>query len=411
MTAMSAEERQHEDLCGGGALSREASPAPARPARAGSPLDLSREEALHAHAHVRHGDARSPKGGHGRLSFSISSLLESSGRAAALRHRLLEEASEEERESEGYGGGRSERDSERGERDSERGSDRGEREERDGDDRERLSCGGSEPEGEGDDEEGDARPFQPFTYTHMPFMGAGGLLPPFNLVPPMSAAAAAVAAGLGSQASLAPMGGPGSVIRVPAHRPSMGGAGPGGALGAMLPHMGGAPLPWLAGLTPLERTAAMAHHLSALAPITGPFGFPRRIGHPYQSRTPPKRKKPRTSFTRVQVNELEKRFNKQKYLASSERAQLAKQLKMTDAQVKTWFQNRRTKWRKSNSCFPDRRQEAEDREQERNATNRLMLGISPEGSAKPLYPSSDDSSLTPLPSVQVQNASPTLPAV
>ncbi|KAK4300470.1 hypothetical protein Pmani_027327, partial [Petrolisthes manimaculis] len=78
-----------------------------------------------------------------------------------------------------------------------------------------------------------------------------------------------------------------------------------------------------------------------------PFGFPRRIGHPYQSRTPPKRKKPRTSFTRVQVNELEKRFNKQKYLASSERAALAKQLKMTDAQVKTWFQNRRTKWRKS----------------------------------------------------------------
>ena len=32
-------------------------------------------------------------------------------------------------------------------------------------------------------------------------------------------------------------------------------------------------------------------------------GFPlaRRIGHPYQQRTPPKRKKPRTSFTRLQV--------------------------------------------------------------------------------------------------------------
>lgn len=35
-----------------------------------------------------------------------------------------------------------------------------------------------------------------------------------------------------------------------------------------------------------------------------PSGFPlaRRIGHPYQQRTPPKRKKPRTSFTRLQVN-------------------------------------------------------------------------------------------------------------
>ncbi|KAH9362137.1 hypothetical protein HPB48_002115 [Haemaphysalis longicornis] len=71
---------------------------------------------------------------------------------------------------------------------------------------------------------------------------------------------------------------------------------------------------------------------------------PRRIGHPYQNRTPPKRKKPRTSFTRMQICELEKRFHKQKYLASAERAALAKQLKMTDAQVKTWFQNRRTKW-------------------------------------------------------------------
>ncbi|KAK0090556.1 hypothetical protein PV325_011703 [Microctonus aethiopoides] len=72
--------------------------------------------------------------------------------------------------------------------------------------------------------------------------------------------------------------------------------------------------------------------------------FPRRIGHPYQNRTPPKRKKPRTSFTRLQIAELEKRFHKQKYLASAERAALAKSLKMTDAQVKTWFQNRRTKW-------------------------------------------------------------------
>lgn len=47
----------------------------------------------------------------------------------------------------------------------------------------------------------------------------------------------------------------------------------------------------------------------------------------------------------LQVAELEKRFHKQKYLASAERAALARGLKMTDAQVKTWFQNRRTKWR------------------------------------------------------------------
>lgn len=75
------------------------------------------------------------------------------------------------------------------------------------------------------------------------------------------------------------------------------------------------------------------------------FSDIRRIGHPYQNRTPPKRKKPRTSFTRLQILELEKRFGRQKYLASTERSALAKTLKMSDAQVKTWFQNRRTKWR------------------------------------------------------------------
>jgi T-cell leukemia homeobox protein 2 len=57
------------------------------------------------------------------------------------------------------------------------------------------------------------------------------------------------------------------------------------------------------------------------------------MGHPYQNRNPPKRKKPRTSFNRPQIVELEKRFIKQKYLASSERSSLAKLLKMTDAQV------------------------------------------------------------------------------
>merc|ERR1719507_2361479 len=103
----------------------------------------------------------------------------------------------------------------------------------------------------------------------------------------------------------------------------------------------------------------------ALAAVAG-----RRIGHPYQNRTPPKRKKPRTSFSRLQICELEKRFHKQKYLASTERATLAKNLKMTDAQVKTWFQSRRTKWR---------RQTAEEREQERQAATKYFLSMQMSG--------------------------------
>ncbi|KAK3094730.1 hypothetical protein FSP39_005521 [Pinctada imbricata] len=64
--------------------------------------------------------------------------------------------------------------------------------------------------------------------------------------------------------------------------------------------------------------------------------------------------------------ELEKRFERQKYLASSERTTLAKTLKISDSQVKTWFQNRRTKWR---------RQAAEEKELERQSTNRLLLSM------------------------------------
>lgn len=75
------------------------------------------------------------------------------------------------------------------------------------------------------------------------------------------------------------------------------------------------------------------HLLSAQSSLMSPM---RRIGHPYQNRTPPKRKKPRTSFTKQQIHELERRFIKQRYLGSADRAALAKGLKMTDAQVKTW---------------------------------------------------------------------------
>uniref|UniRef100_A0A3P9IL36 T cell leukemia homeobox 2 n=1 Tax=Oryzias latipes TaxID=8090 RepID=A0A3P9IL36_ORYLA len=162
-------------------------------------------------------------------------------------------------------------------------------------------------------------------------------------------------------------GGAGGVIRVPAHRPmppppaipSVAGMGMGNAANFTFPWM--------------ESSRRFAK--DRLTAALSPFSVTRRIGHPYQNRTPPKRKKPRTSFSRVQICELEKRFHRQKYLASAERATLAKALKMTDAQVKTWFQNRRTKWR---------RQTAEEREAERQQANRLMLQLQQEAFQKTL---------------------------
>lgn len=53
---------------------------------------------------------------------------------------------------------------------------------------------------------------------------------------------------------------------------------------------------------------------------------------------PSRKKKARTAFTNDQVTALEKKFRDQKYLAASERADLADQLKLTDQQVITPFE-------------------------------------------------------------------------
>lgn len=59
-----------------------------------------------------------------------------------------------------------------------------------------------------------------------------------------------------------------------------------------------------------------------------------------------KRKHTRPTFSGHQIFALEKTFEQTKYLAGPERARLAYSLGMSESQVKVWFQNRRTKWRK-----------------------------------------------------------------
>lgn len=55
------------------------------------------------------------------------------------------------------------------------------------------------------------------------------------------------------------------------------------------------------------------------------------------------KKRSRAAFSHAQVYELERRFNVQRYLSGPERADLARALKLTETQVKIWFQNRRYK--------------------------------------------------------------------
>ncbi|GFR19511.1 homeobox protein Nkx-3.2 [Trichonephila clavata] len=57
----------------------------------------------------------------------------------------------------------------------------------------------------------------------------------------------------------------------------------------------------------------------------------------------PRKKRSRAAFSHAQVFELERRFSHQRYLSGAERADLAQALKLTETQVKIWFQNRRYK--------------------------------------------------------------------
>uniref|UniRef100_A0A8C3RWE0 NK3 homeobox 1 n=1 Tax=Chelydra serpentina TaxID=8475 RepID=A0A8C3RWE0_CHESE len=84
---------------------------------------------------------------------------------------------------------------------------------------------------------------------------------------------------------------------------------------------------------------------------------------PSNQRTPKQQKRSRAAFSHTQVIELERKFSHQKYLSAPERAHLARNLKLTETQVKIWFQNRRYKTKRKqlaselsglekNSVFP-----------------------------------------------------------
>lgn len=65
-------------------------------------------------------------------------------------------------------------------------------------------------------------------------------------------------------------------------------------------------------------------------------------------------KRIRTAFTPTQLLHLENAFEKNHYIVGTERKQLATYLNLSETQIKVWFQNRRTKWK---------RQQAEEKAQ------------------------------------------------
>ncbi|NXO44925.1 NOT2 protein, partial [Locustella ochotensis] len=67
---------------------------------------------------------------------------------------------------------------------------------------------------------------------------------------------------------------------------------------------------------------------------------------PLPQAKPGRAKRARTIFSSEQLARLEQEFSRQRYLVGQERGVLAASLRLTEEQVKVWFQNRRIKWRK-----------------------------------------------------------------
>ena len=80
----------------------------------------------------------------------------------------------------------------------------------------------------------------------------------------------------------------------------------------------------------------------------------------------------RTVFSEEQLLALEKTFDEKKYLSTPDRANLAESLGLTQVQVKTWYQNRRMKWKKQ--CKPDGSQDGESNQN--NSQNQSQSTIS-----------------------------------
>ncbi|XP_038078004.1 homeobox protein Dlx4a-like [Patiria miniata] len=93
-----------------------------------------------------------------------------------------------------------------------------------------------------------------------------------------------------------------------------------------------------------------------------------------------KLRKPRTIYSSLQLQKLNQRFTKTQYLALPERADLAASLGLTQTQVKIWFQNRRSKYKKilkQHGSTPTSSTGSLDSEQDPSHTPTLPDALSP----------------------------------
>ncbi|XP_015234795.1 PREDICTED: hematopoietically-expressed homeobox protein HHEX-like [Cyprinodon variegatus] len=130
-----------------------------------------------------------------------------------------------------------------------------------------------------------------------------------------------------------------------------------------------------------------------------PLGKPL-LWSPFIQRPLHKRKGGQVRFSNDQTVELEKKFETQKYLSPPERKRLAKMLQLSERQVKTWFQNRRAKWRRLKQENPQSGKQLEEDCALRRSCKAEQVGVqSPEQrrtgpAAQPRSPTDLDSEMS-----------------
>ncbi|GMR61697.1 hypothetical protein PMAYCL1PPCAC_31892 [Pristionchus mayeri] len=134
--------------------------------------------------------------------------------------------------------------------------------------------------------------------------------------------------------------------------------------------------PWLLGLAAAPQLSQliaqqMQPFLTGATQLPGggpmmPGGLPWEAGlpawyMPFPAKTSSHRRKGgQIRFTNEQTDALEQKFDNHKYLSPQDRKKLAKVLSLSERQVKTWFQNRRAKWRRTGKEGDDEEDQASD---------------------------------------------------